>query len=127
MCRSGNQIRGHTLRNLNFGRNCRPTSIVDDNGAALIVALMAMMLMTALGLSLVLSTSTESKTLGTSLTARKASMPPMPVLERSLQDLLTVPDWEQYSRWQYHLSFIDGDPSGHRELPDGGTLDLTGG
>ena len=46
-------------------------------------------------------------------------------VERVMQDLLTVPDWNRILSGALQSSFIDGAPSGTRTLSDGSTLDLT--
>jgi hypothetical protein len=46
-------------------------------------------------------------------------------LERSMQDLLTVPDWNTILAGGTTSAFIDGPASGTRSLPDGSVLDLT--
>lgn len=98
--------------------------IQSENGTALLVALMAMLLMTALGIALVLTTSSETmiashfRNSGEGLYAADA------VLERSLDDLLTVADWNQLLNGTVQSSFVDGPPSGARALADGSSIDL---
>ena len=46
-------------------------------------------------------------------------------VERVMQDLLTVPDWNRILLGSVQSSFIDGAPGGTRTLPDGSTIDLT--
>ena len=96
-----------------------------ENGIALMVALMAMLLMAALGAALVLTTSSETiiatnfRTSGEGLYAADAA------LERIVDDLLTVHDWNSLLGGAVQSAFIDGAPSGARTLPDGSTIDLT--
>jgi hypothetical protein len=98
--------------------------IRSEDGTALLVALMAIMLMTALGIALVLTTSAETiiashfRNSGEGLYAADA------VLERSLDDLLTVADWNQLLSGEVRSTFIDGPPSGSRALADGSVIDL---
>jgi hypothetical protein len=95
-----------------------------EDGVALMIAMMAMLLMTALGVALVLTTSSETiiannfRNSGEGLYAADA------VLERAIDDLLTVPDWNQLLNGSVQSAFIDGVPSGLRTLQDGSTIDL---
>jgi hypothetical protein len=96
-----------------------------ENGVALMVAMMALLLMTALGAALALTTSTEVivaanfRNSGEGLYAADAA------LERILDDLLTVPDWNPLLGGGAQSGFIDGAPGGGRTLADGTTIDLT--
>ena len=74
--------------NIRWGRR-----VGDERGAALITALMAMLLLTALGLALVLTTTTETMIAGNFRNGQEALYAADAGLERSMQDLLTVPDW----------------------------------
>ena len=65
----------------------------DERGVALILALMSLLLLTALGLALVLTTSTETMIAGNFSTAQEALYSADAGVERAMQDLLTVPDW----------------------------------
>ena len=95
-----------------------------ERGAALIVALMAMLLLTALGLALVMTTTTESRIAGNFANSTETMYAADAALERSLQDLLTVPNWNDILGGTVRSAFVDGNPSGTRELPDGTTIDL---
>ena len=97
----------------------------DDSGAALIIALMAMLLLTALGLALVLNTTTEGMIAGNYRGGQEALYAADAGVERVMDDLLTVPDWNNILKGTVRSAFIDGSPSGTRTLPDGTTLDLT--
>jgi hypothetical protein len=92
---------------------------------AVIVALMAMMLMTALGMSLVLTTSSETLISGNFRAGGEAMYAADAILERSMDDLLTIPDWNKLLDGSLQSGFIDGPPSGERTLPDGTKIDLS--
>ena len=85
-----------------------------ENGMALIVAMMAMLLMMALGAALVLTTSSETiiaanfRNSGEGLYAADAA------LERIVDDLLTVPDWNSVLSGAVQSAFIDGAPERRR-------------
>jgi Tfp pilus assembly protein PilX len=65
----------------------------DERGIALIVSLMAMLLLTALGMSLMLTTTTETMITGNYRDGVEAMYAADAGIERTMQDLLTVPDW----------------------------------
>jgi hypothetical protein len=96
-----------------------------EHGAALITALMAMLLLSALGLALVLTTSTETMIAGNFRDGQEALYAADAGVERVMDDLLTVPDWNNILNGTIRSAFIDGSPSGSRALPDGTSIDLT--
>jgi Tfp pilus assembly protein PilX len=95
-----------------------------ERGIAMVVALMAMTLMVALGTALILATMTETKIVtnfrnnSESLYAADAGM------ERALDDLLTVPDWNNLLNGSAKSALVDGPPTGTRTLADGTLLSL---
>src|SRR5688572_9557028 len=96
----------------------------DERGVALIVALMAMMLLMALGMALVLTTMTETRISANYREGSEALYAADAAIERVMQDLLTVPDWNTVlADGGTTSAFIDGEP-GARTLPDGSSLDL---
>jgi Tfp pilus assembly protein PilX len=96
----------------------------DEQGTALIIALLSMMLMMALGLALVLTTTTETRISANYREGSEALYAADAAIERVMQDLLTVPDWNTViADGGTTSAFIDGEP-GERTLPDGTTLDL---
>src|SRR5256885_4348658 len=96
-----------------------------EDGIALIVAMMAMLLMTALGVALVLTTSSETMIAGNFRNSQEALYAADAVVERAMDDILTVPDWNRLLDGSTQSAFVDGAPSGVRTLPDGSTFDLT--
>ena len=95
-----------------------------QDGIALIVAMMAMLLMTALGLALVLTTSSETMIASNFRNSQEALYAADPVVERAMDDILTVADWNKLLDGTTQSAFVDGAPSGTRNLPDGSTIDL---
>jgi hypothetical protein len=97
----------------------------DEHGIALIISLMVMMLMMALGVTLVMTTMTETKIAGNYRDGTEALYAADAGLERVLQDILTVYDWNEMIDPAQPLksAFIDGDEEG-RTLPDGTQLNL---
>jgi hypothetical protein len=98
----------------------------NERGIALIVALMSMMLLTALGLGLVMTTMSETMIAGNYRDSAEALYAADAGVERVMQDLLTVPDWNRILTGVAKSSFVDGASSGSRTLPDGSVIDLTG-
>src|SRR5947208_7611793 len=97
----------------------------DEDGIALIVALMAMMLMMALGIALVLTTTTETKISGNYREGTEALYAADAAVERVMDDILTVPDWNNILNGTVTSAFIDGPAFGQRTLPNGTKIDLT--
>jgi hypothetical protein len=96
-----------------------------EDGIAVIVALMAMMLMTALGMALVLTTSSETMIAGNFRNGGEALYAADAVLERTMDDLLTIADWNKLLDGSMQSGFIDGAPTGERTLPDASKIDLS--
>jgi hypothetical protein len=97
----------------------------DEQGIALVIALMAMLLMMALGTALVMTTMTETKIAGNYRSGYETLYAADGAVERVMQDILTVPNWDDILSGAVTSAFIDGAPSGTRTLPDGSTIDLT--
>src|SRR5882724_8006195 len=86
---------------------------------------MAMLLLTALGLALVLSTSTEGMIAGNFRGGQEALFAADAGVERVMDDLLTVPDWNKILQGTLQSAFIDGAPDNTpRVLPDGSSMKL---
>src|SRR5688572_22944355 len=99
--------------------------IRNERGISLIVALMSMMLLTALGLGLVMTTMSETMIAGNYRDSAEALYAADAGVERVMQDLLTVADWNRILSGNLQSSFTDGGPpTGSRALPDGSTIDL---
>ena len=96
----------------------------NERGVALIIAIMSMLLLTALGLGLMMTTASETAIANNYRDSGEVMYGADAAVERVMQDLLTVPDWNRILSGQVQSSFIDGAPSGARTLPDGSTIDL---
>ena len=94
------------------------------DGAALLIALMAMMLMTALATALVLTTITETRIASSYGVGIETFYAADAAIERAIDDLRTVPDWRVLVASAATSTFVDGAPGGARTLSDGTTLDL---
>src|SRR5215468_3835055 len=89
----------------------------DEQGVALIIALLCMLLMTALGMALTLTTMTEKRIASNYRDGVETIYAADGSVERVMQDLLTVPDWNRVLDGSTTSSFVDG-PPGLRTLPD---------
>jgi hypothetical protein len=96
-----------------------------EEGMALVVALMALLLLSALGAALMMTTQTETLISANFRNAGEGLYAADAVVERAMDDLLTVPDWDKLLDGSLQSGFIDGPPSGERQLPDGSKIDLT--
>lgn len=96
-----------------------------ERGIALIIALMAMTLMIALGAALMMTTTTESKIVNNYRNNSESLYAADAGLERALDDLLTIPDWNKLLDGTAKSALVDGAPSGVRVLSDGTQLNLT--
>jgi len=97
-----------------------------EQGIAIVIALMAMLLLSALGAGLVLTTTSETLISGNYRDSSEALYAADAGIERVLPDLLTPGlEWTDVLTGAARSSFVDGAPSGERTTPFGGTLDLT--
>lgn len=99
--------------------------LADEQGIALIISLMAMMLLLALGTALVMTTMTETKIAGNYRRSAETLYAADGAVERVMQDILTVPNWDDILNGAVTSAFIDGPPSGQRTLPNGTSINLT--
>jgi hypothetical protein len=95
-----------------------------EDGIAMLMAMAATLLMSALGIALVLTTSSEAIMSSNFRNASEAAYAADAALERSIDDLFRVPDWNTVLTGSAQSTFIDGAPSGTRTLADGSTIDL---
>ncbi len=97
----------------------------NDRGLALILALMAMLLLMALGLALVLNTAAEGLITGNFRSGQEALYAADAGVELVMDALQSVPDWNTILMGGERSAFIDGPPGGSRTISDGTTIDLT--
>jgi hypothetical protein len=95
-----------------------------QDGIVLVVVLLAVVLMSALGVTLVLITSTETRIASNFRAAQQTLHAADAGAERALVDLRAVADWNPVLAGTAVSSFVDGPPSGVRQLTDGSTIDL---
>jgi Tfp pilus assembly protein PilX len=103
----------------------RPHIINEERGVALVVALLSMLLLSALGVGLMMTTTTESMIATNYRDGGEALYAADAGIERVMQDLLTVPDWNRLlAQDNARTSFTDGADPGNRTLPDGSSFNL---
>ena len=99
--------------------------LTNENGTALIIALMAMMLITALGAATVMVSRTETAIANNYRNSQEALYAADAAIERVVQDLLMVPRWNDILTGVATSGFIDGAPGATKTLPAGGKITLT--
>ena len=97
----------------------------DERGTALIIALMAMMLLTALGAAVVMVSSTETHISSNYRNSQEALYAADAAVERVVEDLLMAPRWNDILSGTSQSAFVDGSPTLAKTLPGGGTITLT--
>ena len=98
--------------------------LANEQGTALIIALMAMMLLTALGAAVVMVSNTEIKIAGNYRNSQEALYAADAAVERVVQDLLLIPRWNDILAGTAQSGFIDGAMTSAKSLPGGGTITL---
>ena len=98
--------------------------LANQDGTALIIALMSMMLLTALGAAVVMVTNTETMISNNYTNSQEALYAADAGIERVVQDLLLVPRWNDILAGSSMSSFVDGSISGEKTLPGGGKMTL---
>jgi hypothetical protein len=95
-----------------------------DNGVALLIVLLTMALVSALAAALVLSTTPETHIAMNFRRTQEALYAADAAAARALDDLRPIADWTELIAGGVLSPFVDGPPSGTRQLDDGSTLDL---
>jgi len=98
--------------------------LADERGTALIIALMAMMLLTALGAAVVMVANTETHIAGNYRNSQEALYAADAAVERVVQDLLLVPRWNDILSGTAQSGFVDGAMTSSKTLPAGGHVTL---
>ncbi len=98
--------------------------LADERGVALIIALMAMMLLTALGAAIVMVSNTETHIAGNYRNSQEALYAADAGVERVVQDLLLIPRWNDILAGTTQSGFVDGAMTSAKTLPGGGHMTL---
>ena len=96
-----------------------------QRGVALVFAMLALVLLSALGLALVAATSSETVIAGNFRVSAETSYAADAIAGRALVDLRTAADWTPVLSGSTRSTFVDGAPSGPRTLLDRSIVDLT--
>ena len=105
--------------------------LANEDGTALIIALMSMMLLTALGAAVVMVSRTETAIANNYRNSQEALYAADAAIERVVQDLLMVPRWNDIlvdagaGVAGVTSSFTTGNPGSQIALPAGGRMTLT--
>jgi hypothetical protein len=98
----------------------------EEQGVAVIIAIMSTTLMLTLGGALILLSSSETAIAANFRMGHEATYAADAAIERALADLRNQLDWTPVLEGSVQSSFTDGLPSGTRTLADGSTIDLDG-
>ena len=98
--------------------------LAEERGTALIIALMAMMLLTALGAAVVMVSNTETHIADNYRNSQEALYAADAAVERVVQDLLLVPRWNDILAGTAQSGFVDGAMTSAKTLPGGGQMTL---
>jgi len=88
------------------------------------MALLAVLVLSAVSAGLMLNATTEAMIAGHFQTSRELRYATESMLAHAVHELGATVDWPAVAAGQVHSTFVDG-PPGIRTLPDGSTLDLT--
>jgi len=91
----------------------------------LVTVLLAVVLLSALGVTLVLTTSAEARIAANFRASQETLYAADAGAERALADLRTIADWDTVLSGTTMSSFVDGPASGVRQLADGSAINLT--
>jgi len=101
------------------------TRLAGEQGTALVIALMSVLLLTALGAAVIMVTNTETSISANYKNSTEALYAADAAVERVVQDLLMVPRWNDILDGTAQSAFVDGTMAGVKNLPGGGTITLT--
>src|SRR5712672_1672414 len=96
----------------------RVTAFEREDGVAMVIAMIAVLLLTALGGALMLTSSSETIIAGHFRDNLEARYAAGAMIERGMDDVTPVDDWSPLIGGLVRSSWIDG-PAGLRTLPDG--------
>jgi Tfp pilus assembly protein PilX len=104
-------------------RNHLHARLANEQGTALVIALMSMMLLTALGAAVVMVSRTETAIANNYRNSQEALYAADAAVERVVQDLLMVPRWNDILNGSVTSGFSDAAPASIT-LPGGGRINL---
>ena len=95
-----------------------------EEGTALIIALLSMMLLTALGATVIMVSNTENRIAANYQNSQEALYAADAAAERVVQDLLMIPRWNDILGGTSTSAFVDGPATGLKTLPNGSQVTL---
>lgn len=99
--------------------------LASEEGVAILVAMMALLLMAAIGSVLILTSSSETIIAAHFRDTVEARYAAGAMVERGMDDLGGMVDWTLVISGAVRSSWVDGVAPGTRTLADGSTIDLT--
>ncbi len=96
-----------------------------ERGIALILAILVMSFLSAIGLGLALIVMMDRLATGNLRASVALLYAADAAIELTARELMTIEDWDLALSGDVRSAFVDGTPDGARQLPGGGTLDLT--
>ena len=95
-----------------------------ERGVAVLIAIMSLLLMSALGTALILTSSAETIIAAHFLNSLEARYAADAMIERAMDDVAAAGDWNLLIDGSLRSAWVDGSPAGLRTLSDGSTIDL---
>jgi hypothetical protein len=95
-----------------------------ENGVAMVWAMLAVLLVSALGAGLILTSSTETMIASHFRDAVQARYAADAMMARAIDLLATLPNWVEPITGLTRSALVDGELVGARTLPDGSPIDL---
>src|SRR5215471_158764 len=95
-----------------------------DDGIAIMMAMAATLITSALGIALVLATSSEAVIASNFRDQAAGAYAAEAAAERALDDLAAAGNWNAVLNGTVRSTFVDGAPTATRTLGDGSTIDL---
>jgi len=95
-----------------------------DRGAALVLALVAVALLSAVGVAMLFTSSSEVLIAGAFHDQREGIYAADAIVARALDEIGAFADWSALLAGARSPTLVDGPPSGTRTLADGSTIDL---
>jgi hypothetical protein len=96
----------------------------EDDGLAIVAAIMASLLLCAVGAALILLTMSETGTAAAFVRGAEAAYAADAVAERALGEVAQVADWTTILNGSRQSALVDGPPTGSRTLADGSRINL---
>jgi hypothetical protein len=100
----------------------RGMTVRDDRGTAIVIALIATILLSSLGVALVLLSNTEGAIASNYRAGSETLYAADAAVERAVQDILLIPRWDDILTGAAKSAFLDGSTT--PSLPSGGVADL---